>query len=175
LTSNPAAYLHPDLRGTTDLRRLTQVLRWINPALDESAVFEMQRENLFSLARSSEQWIQSLPPAIWDPQVDDADQGVSLPVIGRVKPSTWPVGWWSSGESRESRIYKRLPAALMTMEALIEDTERIAGHHAEIQSLGTLDISFGDWRRLDSVSDNPSSNAEMKYIVLDEVPQAASI
>jgi hypothetical protein len=47
LTSNPAAYLHPSLKDRIDLKRLTRVCRWLNPGMDEAAMFEAQRENLF--------------------------------------------------------------------------------------------------------------------------------
>ena len=64
LTSNPAAYLHPSLKEQVGLKRLTKVYQWLKPGLDESDVFEMQRENLFNLARKPEKWINSLPQAI---------------------------------------------------------------------------------------------------------------
>ena len=53
LTSNPAAYLHPSLKDQIDLRRLTKVYQWLNPGMDETAMFESQRENLFELANTS--------------------------------------------------------------------------------------------------------------------------
>ncbi|PSB67049.1 hypothetical protein C7B61_08200, partial [filamentous cyanobacterium CCP1] len=49
LTSNPAAYLHPQLKEQIDLRRLTKIYQWIDPTLDEATVFELQRENLYNL------------------------------------------------------------------------------------------------------------------------------
>lgn len=45
LTSNPAAYLHPSLKEQVGLKRLTKVYRWLEPGLDESDVFEMQRDS----------------------------------------------------------------------------------------------------------------------------------
>ena len=44
LTSNPAIYLQPELKGIVDLRRLTEVYSWMDPTLSESDVFEMHRE-----------------------------------------------------------------------------------------------------------------------------------
>jgi len=61
LTSNPAAYLHPSLKKQIGLRHLTKIYQWLKPGLDESDVFEMQRDNLFNLARKPEEWINSLP------------------------------------------------------------------------------------------------------------------
>lgn len=73
LTSNPAAYLHPSLKGKVDLRRLSKVYRWLDPKLDENRVFEDLREKLFSLIREPELWIKSLPAAIWDADRSDRD------------------------------------------------------------------------------------------------------
>ena len=56
LTSNPAAYLHPSLKEQVGLKRLTKVYQSLDPRLDESDVFEMQRENLFKLAKNPEEW-----------------------------------------------------------------------------------------------------------------------
>lgn len=69
LTSNPAAYLDPQFKGQISLSRLTRIYQWIDPTLDEDSVFELQRENLFSLRKeqgieSAYKWVNSLPPAI---------------------------------------------------------------------------------------------------------------
>ena len=74
LTSNPAAYLHPSLKEQVGLKRLTKVYQWLQPGLDESDVFEMQRENLFNLAQKPEEWINSLPQAIHIPNDGSATQ-----------------------------------------------------------------------------------------------------
>ncbi|MHC5733049.1 MAG: hypothetical protein ACYTXY_55275, partial [Nostoc sp.] len=51
LTFNPAVYLQPQFRGQIDLRRLTRIYQWLDPTLDENAVFDMQRMNLFMFAQ----------------------------------------------------------------------------------------------------------------------------
>ena len=108
LTSNPAAYLHPLLRGAIDLRRLTAVLRWIDPTLtDEHAVFEAQRENFFTFARGTDTWIQSLPPAIWDANIDLPNRAISLPFMESVKTPGWAPEWLSSGESTEIPLWQK--------------------------------------------------------------------
>jgi hypothetical protein len=168
LTSNPAAYLHPKLRGTIDLRRLTPVIRWLDPTLDENGVFDAQRENLFAIARKPEEWIQRLPRAIWDPKVDQLDQGVALPGLGRVNLKDWGVGWLGSGESTEDRVLQRLPAAMLTMEALIEDARRLASYQTEVQVIRQLGVSFQDWQRLLPNSSVPDNESELTYLVLSE-------
>src|SRR5215472_3908440 len=64
LTPNPAAYLHPSLKGRVDLRRLTRVYRWLDPSLDENAVFEVLREQWCDLIQHPEKWVETLPPAV---------------------------------------------------------------------------------------------------------------
>ena len=70
LTSNPAAYLHPALKGRVDLARLTKVLNWLTPGLDENEVFEQQRLNFAQLVKAGDEWAQTLPSALWDPKFD---------------------------------------------------------------------------------------------------------
>ncbi len=66
LTSNPAAYLQPQYKGQIDLRRLTRIYQWIDPTLDENAVFELHREDLIKLVQDPNKWVDSLPSAILD-------------------------------------------------------------------------------------------------------------
>jgi len=175
LTSNPAAYLHPTLSGVVDLRRLTQVFRWLTPTLDENAVFEAQRLNLFTIAQKTDEWIQSLPLAIWDAQIDDPDQAMYLPVVGRINPNAWGLPWWAAEESVESKVLKRLPVAMLTMEAMIEDVQRLEGYQAEVQALHAMKISYGEWQRLLPPSDEAFSGAGVMYVVLDEPLQVAGL
>jgi tetratricopeptide (TPR) repeat protein len=168
LTSNPAVYLHPELRGMIDLRRLTHVLRWLDPALDENAVFEAQRQNLFAIARKPEEWIQRLPPAIWDPKVDQLAQGITVPGVGRINRLNWPIGWLGSGESLESRVVRRLPGAMLAMEALIEDVRRLQSYHAEAQAIRQLGMSFRDWQRLLPDYGTQGDGSGLIYLVLSE-------
>lgn len=143
LTSNPAAYLHPELQGLIDLRRLTAILRWQNPELDENAVFELHRTNLFELARNPQSWIDSLPPAVWNERLDEDNTAWF-----------WQRGWKQlTGTSRkEVRIFERLPVVIEQIEAMIEDTNRVDGYTLEVQTLQGLGVNFHDWRQLGSDS-----------------------
>ena len=69
LTSNPAAYLHPSLKGEIDLQRLVQIFQWVDPSLNENAVFEILREGIFSFTEQSHKWVKSLPSAIWSAEI----------------------------------------------------------------------------------------------------------
>lgn len=175
LTSNPAAYLHPLLCDTIDLGRLTHVLRWLDPALtDERAVFEAQRENLFTIARGTDPWIQSLPPAIWDPSVDLPNRSVSIPVFGAVYTPSWASSWLSSEESTENKVLKRLPGAMQTIEGLIEDLQRFAGYQLEVQALQQLQLPFNQWQHLLPPVEEPADQAQIMYIVAHEPVHIAS-
>jgi len=46
LTSNPLMYLHPKLKGETDLSRLTRIYQWKDASLTENSVFELIRDGI---------------------------------------------------------------------------------------------------------------------------------
>lgn len=172
LTSNPAVYLHPLLRDTVDLRRLTAVLRWVDPTLtDEHAAFEDLRENLFNIARSTDAWIQSLPPAIWDSTIDLPHRTISLPRIGEFKTPGWTPEWLSAGESTEHRILQRLPSVMATIEALIEDAQRLASYHREVQALQHIGLPYHEWQHMLPPPHEDTFAAEIMYILQEEPHQ----
>lgn len=168
LTSNPAAYLHPSLRGQIDLRRLTRVLQWLNPDLDENSIFEAQRQNLFDLARQPRKWIDSLPPAIWNPKIDLQRKGIILPLIGRVDLQETPFNSLVPGDSTEAQVFRRLAAAMDLMEAMIEDVDRFQAYWQEVQTVQQLGMSFREWSQLAPPSDVQGETSGLMYIVLPE-------
>lgn len=162
LTSNPAAYLHPTLKGKVDLRRFTKVLRWLNPTLDENAVFEEQRDNLFNLTKQSDEWLKTLPKAVWDPVFDapghtgrskkpwggleTPELNFTLPKVGKLKvPSLRLPGL---GQADEADVFVRLGAILESMETMIEDMNRLRAYRTEIQAVSDLGVSFHEWQQL---------------------------
>ena len=46
LTSNPLMYLHPKLKGKSDLSRLTRIYQWKNSSHTENSVFELMRDQM---------------------------------------------------------------------------------------------------------------------------------
>lgn len=153
LTSNPAVYLHPRYTGQIDLRRLTRIYQWIDPTLDENAVFEMQRENLVKFVQEPNKWVDTLPSAI----VERAEIKWGLfgrnptPLTGRF----------------EQEAYNRLPQALETIESLIETNRRFEAYQAEVQAIAQLGIGFHDWLKL-TPSEVKPDGAELMYIVPSE-------
>lgn len=134
LTSNPSAYLDPQFKGQINLSRLTKIFQWIDPALDENAVFELQRENLFNLRKeqsieSGYQWVKSLPSAIV------AHTEVKGSIFG-------------NREETKQEAIKRLPQAIEMMESLIETCKRFESYQIEVQAIAQLGISFHDWLKL---------------------------
>jgi len=140
LTSNPAAYLHPNLKGKVDLRRLTHVYQWLDPSLDENAVFEGLREQLCDLIQYPERWVETLPPAVWDPSVAVREKETppqpgktfELPWVGRhlaklrdLELPTLAQRLPGLGRPRELDVYGHLPTVMETIEGLIEDASRL--------------------------------------------------
>ena len=68
LTDNPLMYLHPKLKGKTDLSRLTRIYQWKDSSLTESSVFDLMRDNMVPQddiwSSHIDEWIESLPASI---------------------------------------------------------------------------------------------------------------
>ena len=175
LTSNPAAYLHPSLKEQVGLKRLTKVYQWLEPGLDESDVFEMQRENLFKLAQNPEEWTNSLPQAIRIPKRGTvaptnvfngfAKQSKkfigALPVMSKMKdgsPETVP--------SPETEAYGRLPAMMQLMETMVENDNRLAMYESEVETIHRLGMGFQEWRQLTPSSTAQGNGTDLIYITV---------
>ncbi|MCF2147501.1 hypothetical protein IQ276_013945 [Desmonostoc muscorum LEGE 12446] len=147
LTSNPGAYLQHEFKGQIDLRRLTRIYQWIDPNLDENAVFDMQRENLFKMAQDPNKWLDSLPAAI----------------LTRVEVQG---GWFGpSQDDLKQEAYKRLPQVFEVMESMIETNRRFESYQTEVQAISQLGISFHDWLKLTPSTEVKPESAELMYII----------
>jgi len=168
LTSNPAAYLHPALKGQVDLRRLTQVYRWLDPSWDENSVFEAQRENLFKLAEKPQEWVNSLPPAFHISKRSHlAKLREALP-LSKAFPRRKKV---LGTEDDTVTIYDRLPKIFEVIEEVVESETRFQMYGAEIEAVSQLGMSFDDWVRLAPSSDDQSGSARLMYIVPSQPPE----
>ncbi|MEH2468324.1 hypothetical protein [Nostoc sp.] len=145
LTFNPAVYLQPQFRGQIDLRRLTRIYQWLDPTLDENAVFDMQRMNLFMLAKDPNKWVESIPAAIWDSKVDWVGKAI-----------------W---DDPKPQIYARLPKTLEVVESMIETNRRFESYQTEVQAISQLGISFHDWLKLTPSTEIKPDGAELIYII----------
>ncbi len=151
LTSNPAAYLHPQFKGQIDLSRLTKIYRWINPTLDENAVFDLLRENIFKLAQNNNEWLSSLPSSIVDR--NEISWGLfggnPTPLTGRF----------------EKEAFQRLPQVFQVMESMIETNNRFESYQTEIQAISQLGISFHEWLQLKPSTEQKPEGAELMFII----------
>ncbi len=179
LTSNPAAYLHPSLKEQIGLKRLTKVYQWLKPGLDESAVFEMHRENLFNLAQKPKEWINSLPQAI---RISKGSSVTQTNVFnGLAKQSkkfigTLPLTSKTSGaktgsqeavmQSPEIEIYGRLQATMRLMELIVEDDNRLAMYELEVEMIHRLGMSFQQWQQLVPLSTTQGDGTNLVYITV---------
>jgi tetratricopeptide (TPR) repeat protein len=147
LTSNPGAYLQPQLKGQVDLQRLTQIYQWIDPNLNENAVFELQRENLFKMVQEPNKWLETLPAAI----------------LSRVEVQG---GWFGpNNEDLKKEAYKRLPQVMEVMESMIETSQRFEAYQTEVQAISQLGISFHEWLKLTPSTEVKPDSAEFMYII----------
>lgn len=176
LTSNPAAYLHPSLKEQVGLKRLTKVYQWLEPGLDESDVFEMQRENLFKLAQNPEEWTNSLPQAI---RISKGGTAMPTNVFnGLAKQSKKFIGALPSMSkmkagspeavtpSPETEAYGRLPAMMELMETMVEDDNRLAMYESEVGTIHRLGMGFQEWRQLTPSSTAQGNGTDLIYITV---------
>jgi len=176
LTSNPAAYLHPNLKEQVGLKRLTKVYQWLNHGVDESDVFEMQRENLFKLAQNPEEWTNSLPQAIriskggiatptnmFNDLAKQSKKFIgALPSMSKMKAGTPE----AVTPSPEIEAYGRLPAMMKLMETMVEDDNRLAMYESEVETIHRLGMGFQEWRQLAPSSTTQENGTDLIYITV---------
>ncbi|MEH1855658.1 MAG: hypothetical protein V7L11_29250 [Nostoc sp.] len=195
LTYNPAIYLQPQFRGQIDLRRLTRIYQWLDPILDENAVFDMQRMNLFILAQdpNNAKWVESIPD--FSRHVEKSNLLTPFPtgegekfkvslLLGerfrerfstyREKSESIPAAIWDSKvdwvgkaiwDDPKPQIYARLPKTLEVMESMIETNRRFESYQTEVQAISQLGISFHDWLKLTPSTEVKPDGAELMYII----------
>jgi hypothetical protein len=159
------------------LKRLTKIYQWLEPGLDESAVFEMQRANLFKFAQHPGEWVNSLPQAIYISKPgaatstnvlnDFAKQSKkfidSIPSsISKMKSGSPE----SAAPSLEEEIYGRLPATMELIETMIEDENRFTMYEAEVETIHQLGMSFQEWRQLAPASTAQGNGSDLIYITM---------
>lgn len=178
LTSNPAAYLHPDLKERIGLKRLSRIYQWMDPELDEGDVFEKQREDLFRLAQSPKEWTNSLPQAICIPKATtvvpkkmfDGISKQSKKFIGAL-PSMAKLKTGSSEKATltsEAAAYGLLPAAMVLMETMIEDNNRLTMYESEIEMIHQLGMSFQEWQQIAPSIPAQGDGADLIYITVSQ-------
>ena len=125
LSDHASIFLHPSLKNSISLTRLTKIYQWIDPTLGESQVFDNLREDLFQFRDDRHRWVDDLPPAIL----------IREEVKGGQK-------------LRKEEALKRLPSALEILESMTETHQRFLSYQLETRSLKSLSMSFKDWQDL---------------------------
>jgi hypothetical protein len=182
LTSNPSAYLHPSLKGQIDLARLARIYLWLAPEMDDNAVFEAQRENLFTLAKRPEDWMASLPPAIQLPVKSSllsaksiseaaarfADMVNAVPTLAAGRLTTlWRDRARPSSEPAFD-VFARLAEATLLIESMIEQCSRFEAYVAELEAVKMAGMTFEDWRQLAPADAQPQTG--LLYVLLPPAP-----
>ena len=154
LTSKPLMYLHPKLKGKTDLLRLTRIYQWKDPSLTESSVFELMRDNM-------------VPPydLLWSSQVDNWINSLPGSIVERENVKK---GFWGGIEEEgREEIIQKLPETLAEMESMVENSRRFSSYELEVKAISRLEISFHEWLQLQP-SEPKSEGKSLMYIVLNE-------
>ena len=134
LTSKPLMYLHPKLKGKTDLSRLTRIYQWKDPSFTESSVFEILRNSLIPKhdmlwSFQINEWINSLPASVVE------RENVKKGLLGINK------------EGREEVIQK-LPEVFTKMESMVETSQRFNAYEIEVKAISQLEMRFHEWLKL---------------------------
>lgn len=109
LTSNPLMYLHPQLKETVDLSRLTRIYQWKDPELTENAVFEQLRDGLPTIDLEFNNWAKSLPASV-------------------IEQTEVKKGFFGVSDEGRKSIFERLPLIVEEMESMIETNQRFASY-----------------------------------------------
>ncbi|MDB9494774.1 hypothetical protein PN441_12520 [Spirulina major CS-329] len=150
-------YLHPVLKGQTNLSRLTKIYQWKDPLITESDVFEVLRNKLDSRTEYYDylrtphlnQWIKDLPASV-----------VTQKSVQRS---------WAGELKRDGRlnVIQRLPEVLAIMESMVETGRRFNAYELEIKAISQLGISFSEWQQL-KPSERNSKKMNLMFIVPKE-------
>lgn len=133
------------------MRRVTRIYQWLDSSLDENAVFELQRDNLFNWKKvqgieSAYKWVNSLPAAIV------ASEEVKGSIFG-------------NREETKQKAMERLPQIMEVMESMIETNYRFEGYQTEIKAIAQLGISFHEWVKLAPVGETAPDGANLMVII----------
>ncbi len=175
LTDNPAAYLHPELKGEIDLRRLAKVYQWLqlDSQIDENAVFEAQRENFFKLSKDPQSWTKNLPAPYFEkrPELSDFKDTIKweVPSLSNVKKSLKQqariVKYSFDDSAHFKKCVQKLPQLISLMETVFETESRFIGYRMEIEELSRGGITFEEWKKIGGGRNAPDDSELMAVTV----------
>lgn len=154
LTSKPLMYLHPKLKGKTDLSRLTKIYQWKDPVLTENSVFELIRDGL-----------APQHDTLWSFQINEwIDSPLPASIVERKNIKT---GIFGITEEGREEIIQKLPETLTEMESMIETSRRFTAYEIEVRAISNLEISFSEWLQLQP-SESREGEKGLMYIIPKE-------
>lgn len=170
LTTQPVAYLHPSLEETLPSQRVIEVMRWANPKCAVSDFLARVPAQIEELEASSIEWINSLPPAIYDPTVDSQESWAEwmLRQPGLLLAPWLPSGWVHKQAQQAWIIEHRLPDTFHVMEVQLETLRRLQGYILEIRTAQILGISFRSWQALTPSDATQDSENQLMYLIFAE-------
>ena len=171
LTDSPVIYLHPSLKDSISLSRLTKIYQWKDASLNENEVFEIIRPSLFGpIGSSFEEKVKALPSAVIEPwRVKKGFWGVSEEQNGQGRKAAASLrrvkkGLWGVSDEGMKAVFERLPHAVGEMERMIETFGRFSSYKYELALVSKTPVTFRQWEGLKPKQLNPG-NAELMYIV----------
>ncbi len=162
LTSNPAIYLQPELKGIVDLRRLTKIYSWMDPTLSESDVFEMHRENFAYFVRNPDKYINSIPKSML---IDVEDKNF----FSKYLPNFYLPNFLARAESMKD-FSKYLPNFLAKAESMIETNQRFESYEIEVKAMSQLEMNFHEWQQL--TPSEPATEDTSVMLIIPSTPVA---
>jgi len=142
LTEKPLIYLHPRLKGSVDLSRLTKIYQWKDSSFNENKAFELFRDSLLKIG-NHEEWIKALPSAV-------------------IEPSKIKKGFWGIPDESVQLVFELLPQVVDRMESIIETHSRFTAYEFELYLL--TKTSLQKWENLKS-KQTPPEGASLMYMV----------
>ena len=171
LTSNPAVYLHPELKDQIDLSRLTRVYQWLEPGWDENSVFQAQRENFFKAAQELDTCGNVLPGEY---RIDEKGR---LARLRDAIPSRLPsFARDRTAETKPDDItpFDRLAVMFDLIEQAVESDCRYQTYGTEIEAALQLDMSFKEWEQLTAPLTEDDTNPSFVFIKPSEPLQLSA-
>lgn len=159
LLANPAFYLHPKLKGKVDLEQLTMVLQWLEPDLNENAVFEQQRENFVSLIEKPQKSIEALPSEVWNPQIN------TINIAEKARQGRFYLKLPSIRSDIPDELFERLHTLMGSMGKIIEDSHRFQAYRTEIHTIQQLEITFKEW--LNASPSDIDENQDLELFLIE--------
>lgn len=135
MTRRPALYLHPSAAPAISLSALTCLMRYRQPNMTETDLFESLRSDFWLAATQQPAvWLADFPRWMW--LEADAAEEITDRRMRREQ------------EAFQAKLLGELPQAFAFVEQAVELEGRLAGFTTELDFLAEAGIAMADWRAL---------------------------